>query len=103
MRKDPKEMMNEHELFRPGNSILYNFRDNFQILGMGNQSSTIGNHKPPGDVTTIIEMMFDTITITLTPGLVTLAHHHHNHHHHIDSQTGDPAHHHHPNHHHPNH
>ena len=73
MRKEPKAMMIEHELFRPANSILYNFRDNFQILGMGNQSSTMGNHKPPGDLTSIIKMMLDSITITLTPGLVTPA------------------------------
>ena len=98
MRKEPKAMMNEHELFRPANSILYNFRDNFQILGMGNQSSTMGYHKPPGDLTTTI---IKIITITFTPGLVTPAHHRPNHHHHdhhhlnnhrnIDSRTGDPG------------
>ena len=90
-------------LFRPANSILYNFRDNFQILGMGNQSSTMGYHKPPGDLTTAI---IKIITITLTPGLVTPAHHRPNHHHpnyhhpshhhpnnhqNIDSRTGDPG------------
>ena len=73
-------------LFRPANSILYNFRDNFQILGMGNQSSTMGYHKPPGDLTTTI---IKIITITLTPGLVTPAHHRPNHLH--------------PNYHHPSH
>ena len=66
MRKEPKAMM------IVSSSELHSFRDNFQILGMGNQSSTMGYHKPPGDLTTTI---IKIITITLTPGLVTPAHH----------------------------